>query len=1291
MNQSILTSCIFVLFAYSSLNGEIRRVPQDYAKIQSAINAAVNGDTVLVSEGTYFENLVVTKKITIASLYLIDRDTSHISKTMIDGGTPSHPDSATVILILPGTDSTTVIKGFTIQNGTGTYFAIMFGGVTYPYRIGGGIALIANGGATISTNIIKNNSCQSITADVFIAGAGIAIYPDINLTIGPSPWLIENNTIINNNLLSSINGVANGGGLDITGHGRVVNNIIMNNSASGQYAEHGGVGIYGAPGEQDIEFSNNLVKSNSATLGAGGVGLRTNVGLGSPVVEIKNNIIANNSAGLYGGAIRAISGNYSLINNTITGNSGSALQAIYLEATRGPLAFRLMNNIIWNPNTPAEFNTTTDVSSAYNCVRGGIAGIGNISADPLFAANDSLYHLSSSSSCIGSGISSALVGGVMLNTPLKDYAGASRPNPSWSKPDLGAMESASAFPGANNVFRVPQDYVKIQDAIKASANGDVVLVSEGTYQENLDINKKITLASFFLQDKDTSHISKTILDGGTPTHPDSASVILILPGTDSTTIIKGFTIQNGSGTRLSFNVPQVGTLTYRFGGGIAIIADGGATISNNRIKNNTCQNQTGYAGAAGIAIFPDINVTIGPSPWLIENNTIMNNILTSRDGSDGGGLDITGRGRVVNNVIKYNSSTSSAYGDGGGVVVYGAPGQQNIEFNNNLIMFNTASYLGGGIAVWQYPPPGPAVLTFRNNIIANNSAAGVGAAIGVKGGNCSMINNTITGNSGPNAIYLGGVGTFTGDRGPLAFRMMNNIVWNLNSTVEFNRTDSVSSAYNLVRGGLTGTGNISADPLFVANDSLYRLSSTSPCVSAGAVSAFVGGTILSAPAFDFLGMSRPRPSNTKPDLGAIESDVSRTFASRVQTDSFYSTALGISKTYYVYLPDGYDSSSSRYPVVYFFRQHESEWFNPALRGSGGKTLKDVADNLIASDSIGKMILVCPNTGGAQVFNDGDFNHDGAGKVPGLVNMLRPDLSADSGIGLGRFEDYIIRELIPHVDSTFRTMSDRNHRGIDGFSFGGYSSTLFGVKFPSLFCSVGSYDGTLQWKDIDDPYNSSPAPDDGLYVSSNSVIASYFDAIFGTPRNYAFMKSCSASDIVLSASATTLDTLRSMQFLIHSCPPGNAARNMQFVSVLNSQGISNALSSLYISNDATHNWVWADEHARQSLVKHWHAFQTATDVPPNVSLSTPIEFLLSQNYPNPFNPSTTINYELPTTGLVTLKLFDLLGREVAMLVNEEKSVGRYSVLWNAGNMPSGVYFYRLDAGTFSETRKLLLLR
>jgi len=102
-------------------------------------------------------------------------------------------------------------------------------------------------------------------------------------------------------------------------------------------------------------------------------------------------------------------------------------------------------------------------------------------------------------------------------------------------------------------------------------------------------------------------------------------------------------------------------------------------------------------------------------------------------------------------------------------------------------------------------------------------------------------------------------------------------------------------------------------------------------------------------------------------------------------------------------------------------------------------------------------------------------------------------------------------------------------------------------------------------------------------------------------------------------------------------------------------------------------------------------QLVTSVGEQSTSSAPTAFSLLQNYPNPFNPSTTINYELPTSSLVTLKVFDLLGREVAILANEEKTAGRYSVRWNAGNMSSGVYFYRLDAGAFSETKKLLLLR
>jgi photosystem II stability/assembly factor-like uncharacterized protein len=86
-----------------------------------------------------------------------------------------------------------------------------------------------------------------------------------------------------------------------------------------------------------------------------------------------------------------------------------------------------------------------------------------------------------------------------------------------------------------------------------------------------------------------------------------------------------------------------------------------------------------------------------------------------------------------------------------------------------------------------------------------------------------------------------------------------------------------------------------------------------------------------------------------------------------------------------------------------------------------------------------------------------------------------------------------------------------------------------------------------------------------------------------------------------------------------------------------------------------------------------------------------QFKLYNNYPNPFNPSTTISFNLPSKSFVSLKVFDLLGREVATIVSEEMSVGSYSRQWNAANMSSGIYFYRLQAGSFTETKKLVLLR
>ena len=85
------------------------------------------------------------------------------------------------------------------------------------------------------------------------------------------------------------------------------------------------------------------------------------------------------------------------------------------------------------------------------------------------------------------------------------------------------------------------------------------------------------------------------------------------------------------------------------------------------------------------------------------------------------------------------------------------------------------------------------------------------------------------------------------------------------------------------------------------------------------------------------------------------------------------------------------------------------------------------------------------------------------------------------------------------------------------------------------------------------------------------------------------------------------------------------------------------------------------------------------------------FLLNQNYPNPFNPTTKISYQLPESGNVTLKIYDVLGNEIATLVNEEKTAGIYQVDFNVSYLTSGMYFYKLTSGRFSETKKMLLLK
>jgi hypothetical protein len=88
---------------------------------------------------------------------------------------------------------------------------------------------------------------------------------------------------------------------------------------------------------------------------------------------------------------------------------------------------------------------------------------------------------------------------------------------------------------------------------------------------------------------------------------------------------------------------------------------------------------------------------------------------------------------------------------------------------------------------------------------------------------------------------------------------------------------------------------------------------------------------------------------------------------------------------------------------------------------------------------------------------------------------------------------------------------------------------------------------------------------------------------------------------------------------------------------------------------------------------------------------PDQFALDQNYPNPFNPATTIRYGIPNAAKVTLKIYNVLGQEVATLVNADQTAGTYNVRFDAGSLASGMYLYRITAGQFVQVKKMLLLK
>jgi len=145
-------------------------------------------------------------------------------------------------------------------------------------------------------------------------------------------------------------------------------------------------------------------------------------------------------------------------------------------------------------------------------------------------------------------------------------------------------------------------------------------------------------------------------------------------------------------------------------------------------------------------------------------------------------------------------------------------------------------------------------------------------------------------------------------------------------------------------------------------------------------------------------------------------------------------------------------------------------------------------------------------------------------------------------------------------------------------------------------------------------------------------------------------------------------------------------------------------TVYNGGGQGHHWIWyyvtavsvtsyeSNASERVSIDVNGYANEQKRSAEKEKNKETEVfEYSLSDNYPNPFNPSTQINYSVKLAGVVTLKVYDMLGTEVATLVNERKDPGNYSITFNAFTLPSGIYVYKLTADNFAATKKLVLLK
>jgi hypothetical protein len=751
-----------------------------------------------------------------------------------------------------------------------------------------------------------------------------------------------------------------------------------------------------------------------------------------------------------------------------------------------------------------------------------------------------------------------------------------------------------------NIVHVPTiEAPTIQQGIDQAMKGDTILVAEGHYYENIFFRgKEITVASEFIMDKDTSHISKTIIDGSQHLNPDSGTVVYFINGETLRSVLTGFTITGGSGSLSRGFFWYDTTMKEYSGGGIKVWNESGGRIEYNRIINNVINRPTenvDCAWGAGIEIMGVCNICPADS-IIILNNTISNNTTNAWFGGPAG-FDVLAEYILFeNNIVEENSSNSNGSFGFATIDVWWTG---DITIAGNLIKGNTSftadgRFGGGGIYCQGCSPK------IYNNIIMENSTNGWGGGVGLDEHNYNIlkaivINNVIINNTAEKggAIWIQSPGL--GDDIPIFF---NNIVWgntattnpgmSINGPIHLYNSLVQDSAFSNINNGI-----FCVDPLIA--DTQCRLDELSPCLGRGVASLDLNGTLYQAPAFDFDGNSRPSGIDPLIDLGAYESD----YAALAFPVSF-----NLSNNF-IYPTTGTIHFTSE---ILNYHHQDINVFSKIYNSAGS-----------SQDSV-------------ELFDDGQHADglNGDGSFAASYQTSTEDIFTNA-IAIQN-NDKNIRHEYPH-NQKFTTIGPLVYEGYTIVTTG--DSHIDPGEIHRLKLQI---------------QNS------GQTATASKITAKI------TPLD-------------------TFVTIISNNFQFNDIPAGQTVLSTNYRTVRFSKYFSGPIDTVRFAIDISSDGYifWRDS-----------TFMVVVNVE-NESPVVPISYSLKQNYPNPFNPNTSIEFSLPKTEYVTLKVYNVLGQQVKTLVSEKLNQGVHKYEWQANNLPSGIYYCRLQAGEYEQVRKMILLR